>query len=166
MPVCKVRVRRDLFHPAAPAACSSSGHQRWRREITPVTPISAAEMISPFYSVLFLGQDKNDRLRTKIAEHSVWKMLCCSSSRPAPPSQPAASSYASYWFLYPNIYTGTTPSECNYVGIKVLYTSIDYEINKLIYTAVTAFTSGYLHRFNGTSVVKAIQLVSPDKTSA
>lgn len=50
-----------------------------------MTPISAAEMISPFYSVLFLGQDKNDRLRTKIAEHSVWKMLRCSSSRPPPP---------------------------------------------------------------------------------
>ena len=52
------------------------------------------------------------------------------------------------------------------MGIKVLYTSIDDEINKLIYTAVTAFTSGYLYRFNDISVVKAIQLVSTDKTSA
>lgn len=57
-----------------------------------------------------------------------------------------ASKYASYWFLYQNIYTGTTPRKCNYIGIKVLYTSIDYEINKLIYTAVTAFTLGYLYR--------------------
>lgn len=52
------------------------------------------------------------------------------------------------------------------MGIKVLYTSIDYEINTLIYTAATAFTSGYLYRFNDTSAVKAIQLVSTDKTSA
>lgn len=52
------------------------------------------------------------------------------------------------------------------MGLKVLYTSIDYEINKLIYTAVTAFTLGYLYCFNDTSVVKAIQLVSTDKTSA
>lgn len=52
------------------------------------------------------------------------------------------------------------------MGIKVLYNSIDYEINKLIYTTVAAFTSVYLYRFNDTSVVKAIQLVSTDKTSA
>lgn len=83
--------------------------------------------------------------------------------QPARPQK--ASKYASYWFLYQNIYTGTTPSECNYLGIKVLYTSTDYELNKPIYTAVTAFTSGYLYRFNDTSVVKAMQLVSTDKTS-
>lgn len=83
------------------------------------------------------------------------------------PARPqTASKYASYWFSYQNIYTGTTPSECNYMGIKVLYNSIDYEINKLIYTTVAAFTSVYLYRFNDTSVVKAIQLVSTDKTSA
>lgn len=83
------------------------------------------------------------------------------------PARPqTASKYASYWFLYQNIYAGTTPSEYNYMGIKVLYTSIDYEINKLIYTAVTAFTLGYLYCFNDTSVAGAIQLVSTDKTSA
>lgn len=95
----------------------------------------------------------NDRLKTNITEHSVWKLLQhCTSSLPGP-RQPPASKHASYWFLYQNIYTGTTPSECNYMGIKVLYTSIDYEINKLIYTAVTAFISGYLYRFNDSRVV-------------
>lgn len=88
------------------------------------------------------------------------------ATQPFQPARPqTASKYASYWFLYQNIYTGTTPGERNYMGIKVLYTSIDYEINKLIYTAVTACTLGYLYCFNDTSVVKAIQFASTDKTS-
>lgn len=52
------------------------------------------------------------------------------------------------------------------MGIKVLYTSIEYEINKVIYSAVTAFISGYLYDFNDIRIVKAIQLVSTDRNSS